>query len=598
MKRGDIGRWTNVENCRNLLFFAQLINELLFDYSIPSNRISTLNSHYLCWDAISTIKTIEKNGVPEGTLKPIIEELYRSLSKDITFSSRGEDPLKYFLKAQPNGEYKPTQNTDALTFDDSKKIVYSLYQKYFESGWYKKSLKTDIRKLVVENKEEDLLNLFRQTKSWLTQLVNDGYSAKFISIQANKHFYPRINTIDNPEIIDDFLGIFNGQEQKYQVVFRVNKQHQRFIKTLDGVELLETLQAKGASSFEAEFLRKKNHDKFIILERKGLDPFSAAESGRHLLLDNAAIYRLYDHNYKFNKSELKCGVYNEQDYFFSISEEASAVQRAKTPRKEMFQEKLGNIETAVLESIKRKNVTEFLSLMNAIRAHSLSLDSDSEQNQLLDLWSIFETILDISNKHTSDRILQVCTYLVPILKRKYFYSLFSQLAYDIKNYSEQSYLSIVNGATDEFNEIRKLCEFILLDTRKAERDTFLISCSDFPLLKERIEYYHQQLSSPLNIYGFAAKHSERVRWQVMRIYRNRNLIIHNGKASPYLKLLVENLHSYVDDFLEHVIQNMTKGYDLTTMCQELFVQECDWRNHFENRKAVLTSELIEEMLKQ
>ena len=55
MKQGDLSQWNNIEACKNLLFFAQLVNELLFDYSIPSNRISTLNSHFLCLDAINVI---------------------------------------------------------------------------------------------------------------------------------------------------------------------------------------------------------------------------------------------------------------------------------------------------------------------------------------------------------------------------------------------------------------------------------------------------------------------------------------------------------------------------------------------------------------
>lgn len=36
MNRGDISKWTDIVSCENLLFFSQLVNELLFDYSIPS----------------------------------------------------------------------------------------------------------------------------------------------------------------------------------------------------------------------------------------------------------------------------------------------------------------------------------------------------------------------------------------------------------------------------------------------------------------------------------------------------------------------------------------------------------------------------------
>ena len=36
MKKGNLEKWTKIEKCKNLLFFSQLVNELLFDYSIPS----------------------------------------------------------------------------------------------------------------------------------------------------------------------------------------------------------------------------------------------------------------------------------------------------------------------------------------------------------------------------------------------------------------------------------------------------------------------------------------------------------------------------------------------------------------------------------
>ena len=97
MQKGNLNKWSNLQECINLLFFAELVNELLFDYSIPSNRVATLNSHYLCVDALSAINGIENNGVPEGTLKPIMEELYVSLQKDPAFDD-ADKPLNYFVK--------------------------------------------------------------------------------------------------------------------------------------------------------------------------------------------------------------------------------------------------------------------------------------------------------------------------------------------------------------------------------------------------------------------------------------------------------------------------------------------------------------------
>ncbi len=98
MKKGNLDQWKDISGCNNLLFFSQLVNELLFDYSIPSNRVSTLNCHYLCLDALSAIDGIETHVVPEGTLKPIMEELYLALQKDPVFVGDKMHPLSYFLK--------------------------------------------------------------------------------------------------------------------------------------------------------------------------------------------------------------------------------------------------------------------------------------------------------------------------------------------------------------------------------------------------------------------------------------------------------------------------------------------------------------------
>ena len=597
MKRGDISNWSNISECQNLLFFAQLVVELLFDYSIPSNRISTLNSHYLCRDAMSTIKSIDENGVPEGTLKPIMAELHRSLSADITFKSRGINPLKYFVKLQTNGTYCIIQRTDDLSFEDSHRIVLALYQKYFKNKWYSESLVDDIREFVINNKVEDQLALFRQTKAWLTELINGGYSAKYIYSTAIRYFYPHKDKIDNPNHIDEFLKQFDYKKSKYKIVLIASKEQQRFLSTVDKMELLDSLKPSGKTCSESNFLNKRSHEKFVLLEIEEYDPFSAVEHAKRILSDNVSIYRMYDHNYNFDLSSLKCGVYDDLGAFYRVNEDVSAVQRAKTPAKKNIEEKTAAVTRALYTSIKQRNISGFATLMNAINAHSLSLDSNSEQNQLLDLWSIFETVLDISNKHISDRIQQVCVYVLPVLKHKYIFSLFHQLANDLRNYSEEVYMSMAKDSKNEFDTVKRLCEFVLLDSKENERTLFLEGCMDFPLLKERIEYYHTQLATPNKIYNFVEKHSERVKWQVMRIYRNRNLIIHNGETSPYLKLLVENLHSYVDDFLDYVINMMSKGCSLPAMCQELFVKECEWKEKFQPSKAVLTVELVDEMLR-
>ena len=600
MRRGDLSKWEDIGACRNLLFFAQLINELLFDYSIPSNRVSTLNSHFLCLDALSVINAIESHGINEGALKPVVEELYTSLEKDITFSKRGENPLIYFMKTQPDGSLRPVSKPEDLSFQDSKNAVITIYNRFFHrsfrSSWYIDALKDDICTYVIGNRSENQLALFRQTKSFLTELINRGYSPNYITYRANHFFYNRKDPITSPEMIKEFLVLFPCKENKYEVVLIADRISQQFFRTINEIEMLSDYKMKGGSQREKKFFRIKDGEKYIVFHIEAMDPFSAAKSTIEQIVDNVSVYRLFDHKYQFSISRIRFGVYDESGEFYTINQEVSPVQRAKTPSKQAISQRTGEVSQAFYRLRKDKSFAESTALLNAIRAHDLSLDSRDDKNQLLDLWSIFETLLDISQKHSNDRIQQICVRLVPILKRKYLFSLFEQLTNDIKNYSEEQYRVIIQDETDHSRIVQKVCEFCLLDEYVQQRQAFLDSCSDFPLLQERIEYYNSELKTPFAVFCFNEKHSRGVRWQVMRIYRNRNMIIHNGKSSPYLSLLVENLHSYVDDFLDYVIQARRQGFNQTAMIHELYAKECEWQKNFQSRSASLSRELIGEML--
>lgn len=592
MKQGNLVKWKDISACKNLLFFAQLVDELLFDYSIPSNRISTLNSHYLCLDALSAINGIDEHGVPEGTLKPIAEELYISLTKDPAFDLINNSPLRYFVKYQ-NERYRISTSVSELNYDEIKKAILAIDSRFFEDNKYYETLKTRVIEKILSNEESDQLDLFSLVKSLLTELINLGYSQNYIKKVMFDVFWNSNNDIVSPNVINDFFFAFPFEKSNYTVVFIVNRGRiSQFTDHIEDLSCIESFEQRYESHAEKVFLQKNRNQAYLIIDRKALDPYQAAYSARLTLSINASLYRLNNHDYRYDINTAKCGVYSDSE-FFRVEQEKSAVSHVKMPSREQIVKNMEALEKAINN---QRSVRERVALINAARFHSHSLDSISKENQLLDLWAIFESILDISNKHTSDRIVQVCMYLVPILKRRYIYSLFSQFSIDFKNYNDEKYREIIGECTDETKIIQKLCEFVVLNEHKTDRDSFLTECGDFPLFRERIEYYNKVFSTPYDVYQFVEKHAERVKWQIMRIYRNRNLIIHNGDSMPYLALLVENLHSYVDDFLSYVIQGLSTGHDINSLCQELFAKECDWVADFSNRKAVMTDDVVTKML--
>lgn len=597
MKKGNLEHWENYDKYTNLLFFSQLVNELLFDYSIPSNRVSTLNSHYLCLDAMSAIEGIEKHGVPEGSLKPIMEELYSALKKDPIYSEKNNSPLDFFVKYQGD-RYVFSSRVSDLNYEELKKTAEALHTYYFSESKYYDSLKESITDIVTNNKTDKQKELFRLVKSLLTELMNMGYSLSYIYEVMKKNYWAPQNNLTSAEDIKRFFDAFSLKDREYEVILKVNrKRMERFVQYIDGVDLVDTLNDRYHGHAEKNFLKKANKQAFILQKNKALDPFAAARNVKDIIVLNMGLFRLFDHEYRYDINTAKCGVYDDS-HFYSIGQVIRSIEHTKPLSSKQIAESMRISNMAFESVVKNQSYYDVVSILNATRFHSHSLDSNSEENQLLDLWAIFETILDISNKHTSDRIQQVCKYLVPILKRRYIYSLFSQLTEDIKNYDEPFLKKITKGETDRHKKVQIICEFVLLENEEwdEERSNFLDRCNDFPLLKERIEYYGESLRTTKDVFEFVEKHGECVRWQIMRIYRNRNLIIHNGSTMPYLSLLIENLHSYVDEFLSYSIQTLSKGHDIDSMCQELFVKECQWNSTFQKNNRKMDTNLIEIML--
>ena len=591
MNKGDISKWNDVANCENLLFFSQLVNELLFDYSIPSNRISTLNSHYLVIDAINAINTIENNGVPEGTLKPIVAELYNELDKDVIFVDK--EPLEYFLKTQ-GGSLKIV-NPYELNYNEEVKCVRAINNIFFDGNSYYETLREETIKTIKSNKSEDQQKLFRLTKSLLTELMNSGYSLKYIYMIMDKLFWNSDHYIESSGIIENFFDFFSFHKEEYTIVFKVKwRKMNSFIMQVEGWDFSDVLTDDAIQKVDKKFGTLRSDEKFFFINSNALDPYSAAEKAITQIESNASIFRLYNHSYRY---DIRTADYRVLDArkAYKKGKNINAVEHTKMPNEEQIIEGTNLAVESINNLFYNGHYKDYRSLLNAVKFHSHSLDSRAEENQLLDLWAIFESVLDISNKHTTDRINQICEYLVPILKHKYVYSLFRQLADDIRNYDNEWYYDYVNNNGDR-DEIQSIAEFVLLDEHKGDRDDFCRKCYDFPLLKERISYYNSTLKTKQDAFKYVEKHAMRVQWQVMRIYRNRNLIIHNADKTPYVRLLIENLHSYVDDFIDYVIYESSQNKDISTMCQELFVKECKWNAKFKKGKGELLKEDIELML--
>jgi len=82
MKYRTLHKWDDPEGCRGLILFAQLLEELLFDYSMDTYKSSVMQTGTLCYEALLTLSEIEAGNIKAPNLGHVLAELCVSYEKD------------------------------------------------------------------------------------------------------------------------------------------------------------------------------------------------------------------------------------------------------------------------------------------------------------------------------------------------------------------------------------------------------------------------------------------------------------------------------------------------------------------------------------
>ena len=144
------------------------------------------------------------------------------------------------------------------------------------------------------------------------------------------------------------------------------------------------------------------------------------------------------------------------------------------------------------------------------------------------------------------------------MNRCYLYSNVKQLLNDIIACASCDVDGIINTPSYKDKNLDSVEKFALLLALK-DNSQYLVqitnALSDFPLLQYRVDNFSNHIfKDSKSIYEYIHRHENRIRWHIMRIYRNRNMIVHSGSSMPYRNIIVENLHFYVDVLLDTLIE--------------------------------------------
>jgi len=587
MKYKTTNHW-KASDSSGLFFFAQIIDEALFDYALDSYKPRSLNSRLLCIEAIRTIDFAKNGVIKRANLKSIIDELIDAVKSDLTIRSI----LGYKYDSLINNINKNFEKDEAL-----KNVISLLYYHLDDRKYLNKVKELLIEKIIAGKEKEHIYNL---TKTFLTELINYGYSSNYIYYKSNDFFFNKKNevTSNSPE---DFFNLFKFQEKEYDVLYRVSSHFKEFVPIVPkfNLELFEKFDLEDSIIGKAKFLKGKKSDEIFILCKKikAFDDFKAKIVSEMPLTKIANLFSFYHHKERPFISETAV-VFNKTDSTILIIENPQKSIIKKEDIKPMAAVQKVKLLVDTLDLPK----STLLRITRAIDLHSIALETTELENKLLSLWTAVETLIPKDTESGKDRIVQIVESIIPSQTVNYFNQILKQAASDFYNYdnklAKETLLKVKLKKKESFIDTI----FALISTAENEdlRTNLFTQLDKHPLLRWRLFFLNKVFSTAKETEGFLLNHQKRVEWQIRRIYRVRNLIVHSGTMPSYTNLLIENLHNYFDIFLNLVIDDAIKFKRVKTVEQSIlemrFKHELILKNLSKCKKSAITLETYKDIL--
>lgn len=287
---------------------------------------------------------------------------------------------------------------------------------------------------------------------------------------------------------------------------------------------------------------------------RGGDAFSVARNAKYLLdmlhsflfvFPDGTRWKSPDFAYVYDP--VSGGVYKVS--MFDFINEGSII-RSKKAHRELIQ-KMAAFAFGQNNVNGNRSGVKIASALQAASAASRVLESDA---RLLSIWSAFEAILPHPLKDGEGivRINHFADYIAPLATAGYVNGLFRSLFTDLgKNYTKD-FLSYIDKEGVGSNRFDKYLSIFYLTPDK--KGAFTKIFSDSEMLLHRAHDLDQIANDCAKLRARIKNHERRVAWQLHRIYRARNMIVHSARSANYIPQLTENAFSYFKEMTSLLVR--------------------------------------------
>ena len=530
--------WKDHTTGQKAQFIADIMKESLFDYSFDSNRVPSLNLHYFCEDYIMTFELVEEGTMREGNMVPLVEE-FECIIKKTIWLPQGISPVMLYFKNK-NGKYVDS-STDKSLDEKTRSRYYLENVKYIQDvlesdNNYMHILIEELNSLLLQStfSIDDKKKLFFCIREFLSELINAGVSKTHLYNQVQTRlFNSNIKPENDIEYVISFLRSLLPVKNEYEVIFGITDEVYEVKDIITG--LCEATDEE-ESIISAKYVAK---NKF-----KAYDPVTALYTAKKSFSAILCIYNACKHDTNIKVKPNGMVRLASEDKFRTIKDSKGALSKNKNKNR---REREKWLRTAIERPISS-------SLISAFELHNIALEIDDPQTQLLNLWTILELLVE-TKQDVMNRINYISNVLCSILCIIYYDRKIESLLEQIKR--TEGIDEIIERELRGEGTVQKFA--LILKDNNSLRLEILDLLKEYPLEIFMIDELASLFVSKELMKEDIERHSKRLRWQIMRIYRNRCMIIHNGQSFSQLNSILENEHYYVDELFNYIFLKRESG---------------------------------------
>lgn len=566
--------WPDTPTAQNMRLFAQLMSHKAAMDTFESFRAMSLDTVSRLREAVEVLDGVEA-GRPLESFRPVKEELVWSMERDPVLDEVKFAATKKFIYHLKNEEKAPPVYTKAR-ISVLERLIAPDYKSQLEWMIVRCISSTPGSRLsaaqVADHRIANDRRLALLASLYVTHLTSIGYSKSYILYITERYFFNKDASRVRISKVKSYFDQFDGTYSNFRVFLLVNEQAKNyFVGASDATELeREVIPGDCAEVIDRLLAAYPETPHVITIRQKAVDIFTAGQRAFAAIKNYQSSAFLGSWGLDLTVTEelvVSTRGFGSSEAFKVGHGDIASARKVYAPPEWAADRSISDTKV-LFHAIKHHADPESADrILNALATAHSAASSQNAETQLIALWSAFEALLSPPPPGSSSRVAHYSRLILPMVCSFYAGKNCIYVSNLLVRGEYPGYNTLVDRlkatGLDYQERYRYLIVALTIPEHAAAYEDLVKSCESNRLVVNLLISLRERFSSPSRFYEFMDVHEKKAAWQISRMYRARNQIVHAGIVPNFAESVAVNAFEYLASMIWLIARSMDAGRGIT-----------------------------------